>query len=64
MIKSTDHLAFPAILIKCAGLLALNQLELLQEQQGQGQTGGPRVFRWLCKRGLTRLGSSRLLPVI
>lgn len=40
MIKSTNHLTFPSLLIKCAGLLAPNQLELLQEQQGQEQTGG------------------------
>lgn len=44
MIKSTIHLAFPSLLIKCAGLLAPNQLERLQEQQGQGQTGGLFLF--------------------
>lgn len=62
MIKSTNHLAFPSLLIKCAGLLAPNQLELLQEQQGQEQTGGlflygVFVFSWFA-------GSlSRLLQV-
>lgn len=64
MIKSTNHLAFPSLLIKCAGLLAPNQLELLQEQQGQEQTGGLFlfglfVFSWFCNAG----SLSRLLHV-
>lgn len=62
MIKSTNHLAFPSLLIKCAGLLAPNQLERLQEQQGQGQTGGLFLFGFfLCLVGFYNTSSiSRL----
>lgn len=37
-------MAFPSLLIKQARLLAPSQLEVLQEQQGQEQTGGPILF--------------------
>lgn len=68
MIKSTHHLAFPCLLIKCAGLLAPNQLELLQKQQGQEQTGGLFLFGFFCVYAFTvrarSVGSSRLLSVL
>lgn len=65
MIKSTNHLASPSLLIKCAGLLAPDQLERLQEQQGQEQTGGLfhfgfYVFSWFYNAG----SLSRFLQVL
>lgn len=69
MIKSTNHMASPSLLIKCVRLLACSQLEKLQEQQGQEQTGGlfffgfffVCVFSWLRYTGaLSRLLHSQL----
>lgn len=67
MIKSTHHLAFPCLLIKCAGLLAPDQLELLQKQQGQDQTGGLFLFfmfSWFFTMQAHSVGSSRLRSVL
>lgn len=70
MIKSANRLAYPSLLIKCAGVLAPNQLELLQKQQGQKQAGGllflfcACVFSWFFTCRLTQLsppGYSRAL---
>lgn len=55
MIKSTNHLAFPSLLIKCAALLAPNQLELFQEQQGQNrQVGCFSFFFFFCVKLILR----------
>lgn len=68
MIKSTNHLAFPSLLIRRAGLLAADQLELLQEQRGRGRTGGPFLFSFLFFFVFRRLGDagslSRRLQVL
>lgn len=58
MIKSTNHLASPSLLIKRARILAPDQLELLQKRIGGLLPFGFFVFSWFHSVGYSRLLSA------